>query len=74
MSAGLRPDLDIERVNSSLESLAALDPALMRLVELRFFSELSALEIADLTGSSERTVQREWTKARALLLTLLEPA
>jgi RNA polymerase sigma factor (TIGR02999 family) len=74
MSAGLRPDLDIERVNSSLESLAALDPALMRLVELRFFGGLSALEIADLTGSSERTVQREWTKARALLLTLLEPA
>jgi RNA polymerase sigma factor (TIGR02999 family) len=69
---GLGADLDIERVHAALDELAALDPVLSRLVELRFFGGLTGTEIGDLLGLSERTVQREWRKARALLLTLLE--
>jgi len=69
---GVGADLDIERVNASLDELAALDPALSRLVELRFFGGMTAIEIGEMLGLSERTVQREWRKARALLMTLLD--
>lgn len=69
---GIGKDLDIERVHAALDELAALDPALSRLVELRFFGGLTALEIGELLKLSERTVQREWRKARALLVTLLD--
>lgn len=69
---GIGKDLDVERVHAALEALATLDPPLARLVELRFFGGLTATEIGELLDLSERTVQREWRKARALLLTLLE--
>jgi DNA-directed RNA polymerase specialized sigma24 family protein len=46
------------------------DPALSRLMEQRFFGALTAQEIATMLGLSERTVQREWRKARALVVTL----
>jgi RNA polymerase sigma factor (TIGR02999 family) len=52
------------------EALAALehhDPRLAELVELRFFAGRSVEEIAALLGVSERTVKRDWQKARALL-------
>jgi RNA polymerase sigma factor (TIGR02999 family) len=69
---GIGRDMDIERVNVALGELTEIDPALSRLVELRFFGGLTALEIAEMLGLSERTVQREWRKARALLLTIIE--
>lgn len=69
---GVGKDLDIERVNAAMGELAELDPALSKLVELRFFGGLTAQEIATMLGLSERTVQREWRKARALLVTILE--
>lgn len=69
---GIGIDVDIERVHASLEELAALDPALAKLVELRFFGGLTEGEIGPLLGISLRTVQREWRKARALLVTILE--
>lgn len=72
VAAGISSDLDVERVNAALEELSVLDPSLARLVELRFFGGLTAVEIADLLDLSERTVQREWRKARAMLLTMIE--
>jgi RNA polymerase sigma factor (TIGR02999 family) len=65
-------DLDVETVNSALDALEKIDPALARLTEMRFFAGLTAEEIAEALGTSLRTVQREWAKARALLLTLIE--
>lgn len=65
-------DADIEAVNRALEDLAKLDAGLARLVEMRFFGGLTEIEVADALGVSERTVRREWAKARALLVTLLE--
>ncbi len=50
---------------------AALDPALAELVDLRFFCGLSFDEIATIRTVSERTAQRDWAKARALLYTFL---
>jgi RNA polymerase sigma factor (TIGR02999 family) len=69
---GIGGAIDVEDVNAALDDLAKLDPALARLVEMRFFGGMTAVEIAEALGISERSVQREWSKARALLLTLIE--
>jgi DNA-directed RNA polymerase specialized sigma24 family protein len=42
-------------------------------VEYRFFGGLTEQEIAEAMGVTRRTVQRDWTKARALLRRALEP-
>jgi RNA polymerase sigma factor (TIGR02999 family) len=59
--------IDVERLGQALEELATLDKDLAELVDLKFFCGLSLVEIAALRGVSERTVQRDWAKARALL-------
>ena len=59
--------LDLERLGSALEELAAIDPQLAELVDLKFFCGFSLIEIADMRSVSERTVRRDWTKARTLL-------
>ena len=69
---GIPGSVDIEVVNDALDDLAKLEPALARLVEMRFFGGMSEAEIAQALGISQRTVSREWNKARALLLTLVE--
>ena len=60
-------DEGIERLGEALERLAAVDPALAQVVDLRFFCGFSFVEIAALQGVSERTVQRHWEKARLYL-------
>jgi DNA-directed RNA polymerase specialized sigma24 family protein len=60
------------RLADALDDLARTDAALAELVELKFFSGLSLLEIAALRGYSERTAQRDWDKARMLLFELLK--
>jgi len=62
---------DVESLGSALETLTELDPPLAELVDLRFFCGLSFTEIATMRGVSERTAQRDWAKARALLFTLM---
>ena len=68
---GLPASVDIETLNDALADLANLEPALARLVEMRFFGGMSEEEIAAALGVSIRTVSREWKKARAVLLTLV---
>jgi RNA polymerase sigma factor (TIGR02999 family) len=68
---GVPASVDIVTVNDALDDLAKLDPALARLVEMRFFGGMTEDEIAEALGVSVRTVSREWKKARALLLTLV---
>jgi len=58
---------DLEALGGGLEQLAGLDPALAELVDMHFFAGFSFGEIAELRGVSERTVQRDWRKARLLL-------
>jgi len=58
---------DLPALNEGLNRLAALDPMLAELVDLHFFGGFSFAEIATLRGISERTVEREWRKARTLL-------
>ena len=64
---------DLEHISQAVERLAAIDARLAELVDLRFFAGLTFAEIAALRGSSERTAQRDWDKARALLHGLLQP-
>jgi RNA polymerase sigma factor (TIGR02999 family) len=54
-------------INDALEELTRVDPALAELVDLKFFCGFTFAEIAAQRGVSERTVQRDWHKARLLL-------
>jgi RNA polymerase sigma factor (TIGR02999 family) len=54
-------------LDEALERLAAFNPEGARIVQFRFFGGLSNDEVATLTSSSERTVRRSWTAARAWL-------
>jgi len=60
------PD-ELTRVSTALEDLEATDPRLARIVDLKFFGGFSFVEIAAMTAVSERTVQRDWEKARIYL-------
>lgn len=55
------------RVHEALHELAALEPRLAQVVEMRYFAGLTEREIADVLGLTERTVRRDWDKARTLL-------
>jgi RNA polymerase sigma factor (TIGR02999 family) len=69
---GLATDDDqIERVHEALAELAALDPRLARVVEMRYFAGLTEVDIASALGITERTVRRDWDKARTLLFDAL---
>lgn len=58
-------------IAEALDTLATVDPDLTELVELRFFAGLTFGEIAALRSVSERTVQRDWEKARTLLFSTI---
>lgn len=60
--------IDLDR---ALDDLAAAEPRLARLVELRFFSGLGIDEASALLGCSPRTAKRDWAFARAWLLNRL---
>jgi len=62
--------IDLDRALGELDEVL---PDLRELVELRFFAGLTREEIAELLGCSERTVQRDWQRARAFLYARLEP-
>ena len=69
---GLPETTDVETVNEALDDLAKIDAPLARLVEMRFFGGMTEDEIGEALGISPRTVSREWQKARALLLTIMD--
>jgi RNA polymerase sigma factor (TIGR02999 family) len=54
-------------MDAALSALELLDPALARVVELRFYGGASTQEIAETLGISPRTVKRRWRFARAWL-------
>lgn len=58
---------DTVRLSEAVDRLLVTDAALAELVELKFFCGFSFAEIAAMRGVSERTVQRDWQKARLLL-------
>lgn len=64
---------DVLGVNEAVERLAERNPRMAKVVELRFFGGLTIPEVAEVLQSSVRTVEREWTRARAYLLESLSP-
>jgi RNA polymerase sigma factor (TIGR02999 family) len=64
---------ELTRISEALDALAAVDPALAQVVDLKFFCGFSFAEIAAMVGLSERTVQRQWAKARIYLHGLVGP-
>jgi RNA polymerase sigma factor (TIGR02999 family) len=58
---------ELERLGQALDELAAVEPEIAQVVELKFFCGFTFAEIASLRGASERTVQRHWDKARIYL-------
>ena len=66
--ANSMPSVDhLSRLSDALDELAIHDIALAELVDLHFFCGYTFAEIAKLRSVSDRTVQRDWRKARALL-------
>jgi RNA polymerase sigma factor (TIGR02999 family) len=59
--------MQLDQLNDALESLEKIDRRLAQCVDLKFFCGFSFNEIAQLREVSERTVQRDWDKARLLL-------
>jgi RNA polymerase sigma factor (TIGR02999 family) len=65
---------EILRVHEALEELAAVDARVVRVVEMRYFAGLSEQEVAAALGVTDRTVRRDWEKARLLLAAALKSA
>jgi len=68
----LRLDEDMLSLNDALDKLAAADERLARVVEMRYFAGLSELEIVELLQRSERSIRRDWQKARLFLLSAMQ--
>jgi RNA polymerase sigma-70 factor, ECF subfamily len=67
--ATLELELDsLLELDAALDRLDSISQRLRQLVELRFFGGLPDHEIAGLLGVSQRTVERDWLKARLFLL------
>jgi len=58
---------DVLALDAALARLAELDPKLAALVELRFYGGLELAEIAKVHERSERSLKRDWRRARAFL-------
>lgn len=59
--------LDLQRISEAIDELATVNATLAELVDLHFFCGFSFAEIAALLDLSERTVMRDWNKARLYL-------
>jgi RNA polymerase sigma factor (TIGR02999 family) len=60
-------------LDGALDRLSALNPRLSQVVECRFFGGMTEEETASALGVTERTIRRDWVKAKGWLLTDLEP-
>ncbi len=73
ITTGVSLGEDLLHLDSALQKLTAVDERLAKVVELRYFAGLSEAQIGDLLQCSERTVRRDWQKARLFLLAELQP-
>lgn len=63
---------DLTQLSEALDDLAVRDARLAELVDLKYFCGFTFDEIAAQRGTSKRTVQRDWEKARVLLFHQLQ--
>jgi RNA polymerase sigma factor (TIGR02999 family) len=67
MPQGVESDAELQRLSEALDVLATVEPRLAQVVDLKFFCGLTFQEIGAALDTSERTVKRDWEKARILL-------
>ena len=67
MKISPQSDEDLLDVDEALDKLAKVDPRQAEIVEMRFFGSMSVQEVASVLGVSKRTVEGEWTMAKAWL-------
>ena len=65
-------EVEILRVHQALEDLASMSDRMARVVEMRYFAGMTELEIAEALGVTDRTVRRDWEKARIVLAAALK--
>ena len=71
---GQQKGADVVALSDALTALAAVDPRMSQVVELRFFGGLSVDETADILNISPETVMRDWKTAKVWLLRELSQA
>jgi RNA polymerase sigma factor (TIGR02999 family) len=71
-AAAMASEEEILGVHAALESLASVDERLVQVVEMRYFAGMTETEIAAALGVNDRTVRRDWQKARLLLADALK--
>jgi RNA polymerase sigma factor (TIGR02999 family) len=64
---------EVLQVHEALDGLAQYDKRLIQVVEMRYFAGMTETEIAEALGITDRTVRRDWEKARLLLAQALAP-
>jgi len=62
----------LQKVSDALDDLSTLEPELANIVDLKFFCGFTLAEVATMQGISERTVYRQWEKARTFLFKTLD--
>lgn len=65
-------ETEIVRVHEALEELGSVDERIVKVVEMKYFAGLTEPEIATALGVTERTVRRDWQRARMLLAAALK--
>ena len=66
------PEQEVLDIHDALEHLARLDGRLAKVVEMRYFGGMDDAEIGEALGVTDRTVRRDWDKARVLLARVLK--
>jgi len=61
----------VVKINDALDDLQKIDERLAQVVEMRYFAGMTESEIAATMGVTERTVRRDWQKARLVLAATL---
>jgi len=71
--ANVSSEEEIVRVHDALQDLERINPRVVQVVEMRYFVGMTEGEIADALGVTERTIRRDWEKAKLLLAQALAP-
>jgi len=68
---GVAAEEELLQVDEALENLARMEPRLCQVVEMRYFGGFTEAEVGAALGLTDRTVRRDWEKARLILRTML---
>src|SRR5262249_10066283 len=68
----LAGESEVMRVHEALDQVAAVSERLVQVVEMRYFGGMNEAEIAEVLGLTERTVRRDWEKAKIILAAALK--